>query len=323
MAAVRAVTCPRCVYDLTGQIESWRESCPLEGRCPECGLALAWGPVILRDLVPPKYSVEHAERPARAVFGALRAAVRPWALWRALRLEHALVTRRLWVVLAGVALAVFLSAGLVNLWRGEAQRVALARGGWSYAEEAGYSRLAAVLMPHVMTHPRWGAFPVVNHRIAPILMGVLLTPIAFACLTRTFARARVDRRHVLRLSAYWALPIPAVMLVLMLADAIADVGFNALLPTMPALLDLLLDVAGDGAVWLADRPYVVAVGLLGWSVGFFAIGMRRYLRLARLGSVLAGVLVPTAVSLAALVACGFWPGNPLLREVAVFFFGWR
>lgn len=34
--------CPRCEYELTGEANRWHEQCPLEGICPECGLALQW-----------------------------------------------------------------------------------------------------------------------------------------------------------------------------------------------------------------------------------------------------------------------------------------
>jgi len=34
--------CPSCGYDLTGQIASWTQQCPLNGVCPECGHAYQW-----------------------------------------------------------------------------------------------------------------------------------------------------------------------------------------------------------------------------------------------------------------------------------------
>lgn len=34
--------CPRCEYNLTGEADRWQKQCPLEGICPECGLALQW-----------------------------------------------------------------------------------------------------------------------------------------------------------------------------------------------------------------------------------------------------------------------------------------
>ena len=35
--------CPRCGYDLSGEIATWTEACPVRGLCTECGLEFAWG----------------------------------------------------------------------------------------------------------------------------------------------------------------------------------------------------------------------------------------------------------------------------------------
>lgn len=45
--------CPRCGYDLGGQVATWREACPLEGSCPECGATFAWGKVFYGYREPP------------------------------------------------------------------------------------------------------------------------------------------------------------------------------------------------------------------------------------------------------------------------------
>ncbi len=34
--------CPKCGYDLTGEIATWNNQCPLQGVCSECGYAFAW-----------------------------------------------------------------------------------------------------------------------------------------------------------------------------------------------------------------------------------------------------------------------------------------
>lgn len=34
--------CPKCAYDLTGEIATWETQCPLQGVCSECGHAFAW-----------------------------------------------------------------------------------------------------------------------------------------------------------------------------------------------------------------------------------------------------------------------------------------
>lgn len=34
--------CPKCGYDQSGTIATWKDSCPLQGACPECGLNFDW-----------------------------------------------------------------------------------------------------------------------------------------------------------------------------------------------------------------------------------------------------------------------------------------
>jgi hypothetical protein len=50
--------CPRCGYDLTGVVTSWARSCPLAGRCSECGLELAWREVLGEGIALPHWYVE-------------------------------------------------------------------------------------------------------------------------------------------------------------------------------------------------------------------------------------------------------------------------
>ena len=89
-------TCPRCGYDQTGAIASWNRedspSCPLRGRCSECGLEFRWHDVIYADRLIVHGFVEHA----RGFWQTWRWAWVTWAwtlwppvFWRKVRMEHA------------------------------------------------------------------------------------------------------------------------------------------------------------------------------------------------------------------------------------------
>lgn len=110
---VRAV-CPRCGYDLSGVVESWRESCPLEGVCSECGLGVEWGRVFA-GAEPPAWSCEHAVR--FSVWKLLKTSWRlmwPPAYWRAITMETPVRAGRLaWMV---VGFAVTGYVGLLGLF---------------------------------------------------------------------------------------------------------------------------------------------------------------------------------------------------------------
>jgi hypothetical protein len=53
-AAARAAApaCPRCGYDLSAATFGWSESCPLDGRCSECGLEFGWREIFRPDTMP-------------------------------------------------------------------------------------------------------------------------------------------------------------------------------------------------------------------------------------------------------------------------------
>jgi hypothetical protein len=54
--------CPRCGYDLTGQVASWRERCPMRDVCSECGGEFFSPEVMRRMEFGPMSLFEHAPR---------------------------------------------------------------------------------------------------------------------------------------------------------------------------------------------------------------------------------------------------------------------
>lgn len=94
-----------------GEVDSWSEKCPLEGRCSECGLELSWHDLLSLLRIVPRWSFEHARtRRGRAFFGTVSRAVLPWRLTRSLKLHHPFRLGRLVILLACVALMMYLSA---------------------------------------------------------------------------------------------------------------------------------------------------------------------------------------------------------------------
>ncbi|MBL4697923.1 MAG: hypothetical protein JKX70_03725 [Phycisphaerales bacterium] len=55
--------CPKCGYDQSGEIATWESSCPVEGRCPECGLEFAWADLLDPSRVDVDWYIEHAKGP--------------------------------------------------------------------------------------------------------------------------------------------------------------------------------------------------------------------------------------------------------------------
>ena len=55
-------SCPRCGYSQRGIVASWRDACPLAGRCAECGLDFVWSELLRPNLHEPRWCVEYAPR---------------------------------------------------------------------------------------------------------------------------------------------------------------------------------------------------------------------------------------------------------------------
>lgn len=111
--------CPKCGYDQSGEIATWESSCPVDGRCPECGLAFAWADVMDPARTALWWYVEHASSTLGIIkrsAGTLRRLALPWVFWRLVGFESAVRLKVLgvWAVMLmiGVHLLVSIPAGM-------------------------------------------------------------------------------------------------------------------------------------------------------------------------------------------------------------------
>jgi hypothetical protein len=110
--------CPRCGYDLSGQVAAWHPGhtdetpvhascCPLTGTCSECGLTFEWRFLMRPNLLGPPWFVE-TRKPGRASRSSLRTLVRllrPDRFWRDVRIEQPVIAGRLaWFVCVALVL---------------------------------------------------------------------------------------------------------------------------------------------------------------------------------------------------------------------------
>lgn len=204
--------CPRCAYDLSGIAASWAGSCPLEGRCSECGLTFAWPDVLSPERRLQRWSFEHATR-GRLVrtFGATYfRAFRPRKLWSELRMESAVNPRRLlifaiWGLLCTKLLGV-LFFGLPTI----ATRYANQGRGWGAYFDPAASALAA-LWPYSEFGGWWSNEFYVSPWALITLLTALAVPLAFFLLPVSLRRARVSKRHLVRIQAYHLAVFPWIV----------------------------------------------------------------------------------------------------------------
>jgi hypothetical protein len=191
--------CPRCGYDLSGHIESWREACPLRGVCSECGLAFRWYDVLRGSLRFPRWSFEHAvgARCFVTFFATLARVFLPRSLWRGLRMEMAFRRFRL-VVLVGLSWVLLRATGILLI--GLPTLAVVWVSGYGYWDDAADMALwlAWPYSPYGVSYPMRLASPFV----AWIALTMLLMPLAFAALPISLRRAKVRRQHIERVALY-------------------------------------------------------------------------------------------------------------------------
>lgn len=307
--------CPRCDYDLSGEIDAWKERCPLHGRCPECGLELHWSRVF-RAEPPPGWSVEHVPASSwRVPLAAVRSAflaLAPWRLWRGLNLSMPVAPRRLavmlvlWAGLSYVAAAAVM-VGMLCLEAYSDYRYQVLSAAWAAATPGVSPRLSPTPWGEACTYAlvyewyRWlspyfnverylpGAPAFRGIEATPVLlvaMLVLAMPATLAVMPYSLRRAKVRGRHLVRLTAYWLVWMPVLCMAPAVGDSLhrqADQwSYNLSMragragPPLPAWR---LSLA-DGLEWYTRHDSALAACLLlGLVLVFWGWTARRYLRL--------------------------------------------
>lgn len=307
--------CPRCDYDLSGEIATWQERCPLHGRCPECGLELSWSRMF-RETPPPAWSVEHVPwsrwRVPLAAVRSASLALAPWRLWRGLSLSMPVAPGRLlgmlvlWAALAYAAAAAFMF-GMLCLEAYAEYRYQVLSAAWAAATPNVYPRMPPTPWGEACTYVlvyewyRWvspyfdvtryipGSVSFRSVDATPVMltaMLVLVMPATLAVMPYSLRRAKVRGRHLVRLTAYWLVWMPVFCMVPAVGDSLhrqaEQWSYNLSIragragPRLPAWKLSL----SSGLEWYTRHDSAVAACLLlGLVLWFWGWAARRYLRL--------------------------------------------
>lgn len=109
--------CPRCGYSLRGAVESWHESCPLNGVCSECGFAYLWAEMLNDKLYRPRWTIEfvlHRKFISLALLTTAICSFVPWFFWSKLRMSHEMQWKRLGVYLLILFTIIWLTYATAN-----------------------------------------------------------------------------------------------------------------------------------------------------------------------------------------------------------------
>jgi hypothetical protein len=220
--------CPRCGYDLSGLAASWRETCPLESVCSECGLEFECRDVLGGELPPPRWMYEYGHVPSanRLARTCLLVVARPAWFWRQVRLAHPIRTRRL-IVLGLLMLLVMhlvaVAAAWVLLYR------LFARSSWMASPTFG--EVVAMESRHFVGALVW-PHSVLEASSLFVLVFACAVPLSFLVLGDTMRHCRVRRLHLLRCFV-WSLPaVPIVSAPLLLLAAWSEIPPLIMLPAL-------------------------------------------------------------------------------------------
>ncbi len=290
-------SCPSCDYDLAGVAAAWRDSCPLEGSCSECGCRFWWGERFHPSAKWPRWSVEG--RPGLGTAAAtLVRLFRPRAFWRGVTADLPVNPRAMAAAAVLVTLLTYGGSVCVAVWSRMlpvlAGKAAWPVGRWWKQD----------IWPWAPVDGRWGLFEF-DAFVALAAMWAMLVPLAFTVLPVTRRRAGVRAltggiaAHLRRVAVYSVLPVPAIL-------AVPRVGYH--LGSLVTAMDPGRQVLGAALGWASGHG-VVTLGLTGvWLWVWWRRAAADYLRLARpVWSVLAAMGVAFA---AALVVVSFVPEMP-------------
>lgn len=288
--AERSVDCPRCGYDLRGEVPTWAAQCPLSGRCPECGLDFAWSELLSAKVRRPSWCVEYAPRvrtvPWRCV-KTFAVTLRPWRFWRSLRMHDEPRWRLVAVYLLSLTLplyGLFCAGNGFKAWRYWSQlprwvsaplpspvtvvaqavlsptsnaspgTITIRRGGRTMTTL--YPPASSVLGPPRMILPPRGI-------VACLVMFMALCPVGFLALPISCRQAKVRTRNLVRITLYSLAFLALVFAVSIVEAAFDRVPVEAVLLLIPAVTLVWWSVATGEHLRMRH----------GWGVGLAVVTM--------------------------------------------------
>lgn len=197
---VPSPSCPRCDYDLSGEVSRWNhaesEGCPLTGTCTECGLNIDWKFVLVPHLAGQPWFVESARK--RVIYALLQTAVRalrPWKFWSDVLLEFRIAPGRLAIFLLLLLAAPLVLRSLLGIVDGLLRNAITPTSGMSYVL---YLKQSSAVFIGNMFSSRIGV-PLWLLAMPALVFGM---PLMFLLLPWTRALSKVRVAHVMRIAVY-------------------------------------------------------------------------------------------------------------------------
>jgi hypothetical protein len=215
--------CPRCGYDQTGLIESWKESCPLVATCAECGYGFDPADALYPTRKRLPWLYEHAKHwwSVRCAVKTLLMLLWPPAFWKRVRPEHEVRVGRIagfiiasYAFLGGMLLFIGLVSEVVRHRRWDsAGRFGFRIAPWPQSIAQGTREFGESLLTLAPYEAALDAIGTLG-AFAPLAIFWLPVTFAFLAIPSEWAGTRLRGRHTARLLLYAALPyllLPALI----------------------------------------------------------------------------------------------------------------
>lgn len=252
--------CPRCGYDLQGQVAAWfprgdssgdlvrvehaaldpaslpeGARCPLEGTCSECGLTFEWRAIFRAELFGPAWFIETRRVGwVRAFLGTAARALHVDSFFkrgRGVSLETPANRRAMWSYVVAILLGVPCGLWLVEFVAGMVWfAVANTWGGPQWTRTELREQLSSV----IMDVPQWILDDVMNLAVhntpSWLALGGMMTLTVIGTillLPMSRAKSRVLTSHVLRAGVYglsWIVGVAAIYLTFRLGYYVSTLG---------------------------------------------------------------------------------------------------
>lgn len=265
--AERHVECPRCDYDLRGAVQSWREMCPLEGRCTECGLEFDWADLFTRPLHDWLFEHQYRRRPVRSALFTMIAPLGGRRICREVTLVQPIRLAPLIWLLVGLVLAtIVVRTG--RIWYAEG----LIRNRWGARWTPPRNISQDVFL--------WLRFELQFFALC-LAPAFTLPLLAFRAIPTSLQRIKVRRAHLVRIWLYWLIAAATIALML----AIVQLGFvwfrqddlpDALMPSQWEFFSFR-DGGIATVIFMTVKPLWFFVMV--WAFIWWWLACREYLRL--------------------------------------------
>jgi hypothetical protein len=303
-------SCPRCGYDLSGDVASWNGAdspqCPCAGRCSECGLEFEWSDIFdpFRNRV--RGFIEHEDRGLyRAAWRTWLLAARPWRFWKLVKIEFEPRVGRMLLWLVILAVSVWIIGPLVC--NATQLYLVLTKSVPVPLLEVLQPWISGVLGEEFRPSGYRLAFAL-RHAPAFILgplAASIMIPLVLLCLPDTRRLARVRSVHVARAAVYgfaWLIPMLLLKSLNQIGEAVTWIAWSQRGPATTRRAPPAFGAYNDVYSFIRHTWVIWLLLVLAWLAAWWWCALRTGWRLKEYDKVMRALIIIGLLAAAVAIA---------------------